>query len=128
MLDVSIVFLQTSKITQRDDRVLLSRPFSRHLAPFPPNFPIQRPSNTYIYIYTIHVHIHIYIHMYISVRLATRSPVDGRSAYGIKRIWRGCWKGCWEAFIMVLRRKLSGLAFPKGVFLMQEFQKLEEFR
>lgn len=82
----------------------------------------------HIYVYNTRTYTHIYIHMYISVRLATRSPVDGRSAYGIKRISRGCWKGCWEAFIMVLRRKLSGLAFPKGVFLMQEFQKLEEFR
>lgn len=123
MLDVSIVFLQTSKITQRDEYVLLS-PFPDT---FPQNFPIQRPSNTYIYIYTIHVHIYIYIQIHIYIR-SSRSPVDGRSAYGIKRISRGCWKGCWEAFIMVLRRKLSGLAFPKGVFLMQEFQKLEEFR
>lgn len=61
MLDVSIVFLQTSKITQRDEYVLLS-PFPDT---FPQNFPIQRPSNTYIYIYTIHVHIYIYTNTYI---------------------------------------------------------------
>lgn len=65
MLDVSIVFLQTSKITQRDDRVLLSRPFSRHLAPFPPNFPIQRPSNTYICIQYTYIYTYIYTYVHI---------------------------------------------------------------
>lgn len=65
MLDVSIVFLQTSKITQRDEYVLLS-PFPDT---FPQNFPIQRPSNTYIYIYNTRTYIYIYKYIYISVRL-----------------------------------------------------------
>lgn len=60
--------------------------------PFPTlsrNFPIQRPYPVHIYVYIYKIHVYIYV----SVRLATRSPVDGRSAYGIKRISRGSWKG-----------------------------------
>lgn len=92
MLDVSIVFSQTSKITQRD--VLLS-PFPDTLPPFHQiSLFNHHPIYIHIYTYTIHVDIDICIHVGIC------SSSDSFT--------------CWWTFRLRDQKDFAGL--PEGMF------------
>ena len=66
------------------------------------------PPLPWIYLFNGSGYVYIYS---VSVRRPTRSPVDGRSAYGIKRSSWGCQKGCSGAFIRYLpKAKLASLS------------------
>ena len=125
MLDVSIVFLQTSKITQRDDRVLLSRPFSRHLAPFPPNFPIQRPSNTYIYIYIQYTYIYIYIYTYVHIYIDIKRKWLGGGKKKSTTTWHSVNPVIAILFSIIVKRAFP---FPVSSITCPELLQLTGFR